>query len=262
MTIFGALRVKNEGRWIQMVVRSILPLCERVFVLDDNSTDGTPDLCEALGEQVTVIRKTTSVLDESLDKEMLLSRVMACVSDIHLRGNPRSPFWALAIDGDELLDPSGIPPLRAHLQATTGHSYRLPIRFLWDSDLSLLQTEGHRQVRTDRVYGRFAQLGRPSVFRLFNGQFRYQRTPWGGNFHCSSIPQELLHGAHETLPAPLWHLGYCYREDRIRKWQFYNAVDPNNEVEDRYQHIVQGDVPEVPASATLKHAGPLELRML
>jgi hypothetical protein len=39
-------------------------------------------------------------------------------------------------------------------------------------------------------------------------------------------------------------------------------MDPNNAFEDNYRHCVQGDVPEVPASAVLRHAGPLKLEMM
>ena len=34
MTVFGMLRVRNEARWIEEVLRAALPVCERIFVLD------------------------------------------------------------------------------------------------------------------------------------------------------------------------------------------------------------------------------------
>jgi len=96
-----------------------------------------------------------------------------------------------------------------------------------------------------------------------NSAFRYQRTPFGGNFHCSSIPQELLHQAHLQLPgALLWHLGYNDREDRVRKFAWYNLKDPNNRIEDGYRHMVQGDLDEFPATAQFRHAGPLALQLM
>ena len=42
--MIGIMRVKNEARWIDRVLASILPLCERVLVMDDGSTDGTDEL--------------------------------------------------------------------------------------------------------------------------------------------------------------------------------------------------------------------------
>ncbi len=256
MTIFGMLRIKNEGRWIVQVLNSILPLCERVFILDDSSSDGTPELCEQLSEKITVIRSQFEGFDESRDRERLLERVLGCVSDVHLRGDERSPFWALAIDGDEILDERAGPYIHKALEGPM-HAYKLPIYYLWDSDMSLWPFREHRIIRKDGVYRTFA---RPSLFRLFNKEFRFQRTPWGGNFHCSSIPQQLLHHAHGIIDyAPLWHLGYNYKGDRVRKYEWYNRMDPNNQAEDQYRHMIQGDLPEVPADLHLKHAGPLRI---
>jgi hypothetical protein len=62
--------------------------------------------------------------------------------------------------------------------------------------------------------------------------------------------------------APLWHLGYNDLEDRVRKYAWYNQMDPNNQPEDCYRHMVQGDITEIPADAVLRHAGPLRLQML
>jgi glycosyltransferase involved in cell wall biosynthesis len=256
------LRIKNESRWIREVIAAALPLCERIFILDDHSTDATDEICEGMGDRITVIRSEFEGFDESRDREYLLGRVMNGVSDVHLRGDERSPFWALAIDGDELLDTAGMEAIRETLADTRHHAFKLPIRYLWNSDLSLVNTPGQRIVRMDGVYQYFA---RPSIFRLMNRNFRFQRTPFGNgaNFHCSSIPQELLHASHQLIPsAPLWHLGYNDREDRLRKYAWYNRLDPNNESEDSYRHMVQGDVPEIPADAVLKHAGPLRLEML
>jgi glycosyltransferase involved in cell wall biosynthesis len=246
MTIFGALRVKNEARWIREVINSIAPLCERIVILDDHSEDFTDEICERY-EQVTLIRSPFEGADESRDREFLLSRVLSFVSDVHLRGNPKSPFFCLACDGDEVMTPHGVEAIKSTLPDTSQHAFKLPIWYLWNDRL-------HRRV--DGVYRNFA---RPSLFRLMNSNFRFQRTPYGANFHCSSIPQEMLHHAHAPLNAPLLHLGYMDVADRLRKYEWYNRLDPNNESEQGYIHMVQGDIPEVPASAKLKHAGPLEI---
>jgi hypothetical protein len=48
-----------------------------------------------------------------------------------------------------------------------------------------------------------------------------------------------------------------HAEDRIRKYHYYNTIDPNNEFEDQYRHMVIGDI--FPANYAGKWAGPLEL---
>jgi hypothetical protein len=137
------------------------------------------------------------------------------------------------------------------LKDTPHHAFKLPIIYLWNS------------MTTRRVDGVYRHFARPSLFRLMNRAYQFQKTPWGGNFHCSSIPQELLHHAHHAMcNASLLHLGYMNKEDRLRKYKWYTTMDPNNPAEDNYRHIVQGDVPEVPADMELLHAGPLQLEPL
>ena len=235
--ITGMLRVKNEARWIRTVVSSILPLCAQVVVLDDHSDDDTAEICGAFSEQVTVLPTPFEGLDESRDKNYLLSEVMKL-----------DPDWCLCIDGDEILDPAAPSLIRAELENPRAACYSLRIVFLWDAP---------NMMRTDGVYGRFF---RPSLFRAGTG-LTYPATPDGGHFHCGNAPVEIRGGAPH-LDARILHLGYMSREDRVRKYRWYNETDPGNEAEDCYRHMVQGDLPEVPAEATLKHAGPLTLNRL
>jgi glycosyltransferase involved in cell wall biosynthesis len=262
--IFGALRVRNESRWIKRVIQSIKPLCREILVLDDFSDDDTADICEQEG--CIVYRNAVpwvdvdgrKVSDESAGKEFLLNKLYGQIpKDLkHFTlGNPESPFWALSIDGDEELHPHDVQILQESVNRPNIHALSLKIIYLWDRP---------DQWRVDGVYGRFA---RPSMFRLMNQQFRYKRTPFGGgaNFHCSSIPQELIHHSQDPrarCDARLLHWGYYDRELRMKKYEFYTRVDPGNVAEDGYRHVVQGDIPEVPAEMKLKWAGPLELRPL
>jgi glycosyltransferase involved in cell wall biosynthesis len=248
-TVFGMLRVKNEGRWIARVIHSILPLCSWVFVLDDGSADNTVEICEGL-PCTTVYRSEFVGLDESRDKNWLLQKLFGKVpnGDQHyLSGNEASPYWCLAIDGDEELA-AGDWEILADAVKGPQHVHSPRILYLWDSP---------DQVRVDGVYGEFR---RPSLFRLMNRAFTYMSTPWGNgaNFHCSNIPQELLHHSCPS-PARLLHYGYMDKEDRLRKYKWYNQIDPENMTEDGYRHIVQGDVVWVPREAKLKWAGPLRV---
>jgi glycosyltransferase involved in cell wall biosynthesis len=225
--MIGLLRVRNEARWIERSISSILPVCDRVLVMDDHSDDGTPDLCRAI-ERVTVLASPFGGLDETRDKNWLLDKA-------------RGAEWVMMIDGDEVLA-AGAPI--SELLATSAVCLSPRILYLWDRE---------DQVRVDGVYGRFR---RPSIFRP--GASRFASTSAGGNFHCGNVPLAL-----QSLALPidvsLLHFGYLHREDRLRKYRWYNQVDPGNANEDGYQHMVQGDIPEVPAGARLRHAGPLEL---
>ncbi len=212
-----ALRVKNEAEHIEEVIRSVLPLCRRVFVLDDHSADATPDLCRSFGDRVTLLPSPFEGLDEARDKNYLLRPIVAA-----------APEWVLWIDGDEVLERCGPERLRRaaeHGPCLGGYSLR--VAYLWGD----AQT-----VRVDGIYGRFH---RPSYFRL-KGQpadrLHFPASGYGGNFHCGNVPQGLLGGLRE-LDVRLKHYGYVTEEQRLAKYRWYNAVDPNNAAEDCYRHL-------------------------
>lgn len=243
--VFGMLRIKNESRWIAEVIHSILPICQQVFILDDHSTDNTVEICRSIGG-VTLYESPFDGLDERRDKNWLLRKIYDHVGP---KIDAKSPNWALCIDGDEVLREGHWAKLQDSIESDVADAYSLKILYLWDKA---------DQVRVDGVYARFA---RPSAFRLINPNFTFQTTPWGGNLHCSSIPQEFL-GQAAPSDAALLHYGYIDRDMRLRKFQWYNQVDPGNPAEDCYRHMVQGDLPDVPAGARLLHAGPLDIRSL
>lgn len=227
-------------------------------MLDDHSTDDTPAICSQF-PNVTIFLSPFDTLDESRDKNWLYDKILEQPDYQRSPSGFHWPHWLLCIDGDEVLDKRDVSTLFSLMNDSPAETmaFRLKIMYLWNS---------RHCRRVDGVYRNFA---RPSVFRVFNPSFRFQSTPWGNgaNFHCSSIPQELLYLAKET-DVRLNHLGYMLKEDRIRKWEWYNLIDPENPTEGydaryperkNYPHIVQGDVPEVPADAKLMHAGPLQL---
>ena len=236
MKTFGILRIKDEARWIEKVIRSIQPVCDQILVFDDHSTDGTPELCEALG--CVVFRSAFEGIDEGRDKDFLLEQVWAAGAEV---GD-----YCLMVDGDESLHQDDIPALGDAIKAGTVCG-SMHVVYLWDAE---------NQIRVDRWYREYR---RPSLFQLTSRDLRFIRTEWGGNFHCSNVPGELLKNI-TRIPVRLLHYGYMHREDRVRKYHWYNKIDPNNAFEDQYRHMVIGDL--FPAHAAFRWAGPLEVQPL
>lgn len=241
------LRIKNEARWLPSVLSSLYPLCQTIFVLDDHSTDSSRDII--LSHPGTVyLQSPFTGLNETRDKDWLLDTIIRGVPENEL--NAESPYWVLCIDGDEELEEDGVEKIRKLVESRPRElSFYFKILYLWDS---------RETVRVDRRYGDF---NRPSMFRLINPAFRFQSTPWGGNLHCSSIPQEFL-GHARTSDIRLLHYGYMLAEDRMKKWKWYNSVDPGNKMEDEYRHVIQGDEGGPGAEEALKWAGPLRVEKL
>lgn len=233
--IVGMLRVKNESRWIARVIQSLRPVTEKIFILDDHSSDGTPEICEELG--CVVFRSEFEGLHEARDKDFLLEQLW--------EHGLQLGDWCLMFDGDELLRQEDIPTLMGLLDRPE-HAFTFPIIYLWDQEDT---------VRVDRWYSTFS---RPSMFRAIARHMTFTRTEYGGSLHCSSVPTQVI-GGNVKVPVRILHLGYLHREDRIRKYKFYNTVDPGNTFEGFYRHVVVGDLPEIPATSVERWAGPLEL---
>ena len=250
------LRIRNEGRWIAEVLEALFPLCERLFVLDDHSTDDTAAICKSYAPNVRTYTSPFSGLNEARDKNWLFDQVML----------ETKPEWIICVDGDEVLAPGSAEAIKQHVIAEPSHAYSLKIVFLWNDRAT---------ARVDRIYGDF---WRPSLFKPFHpdpntpdhqkilGELRWMSTPFGRrqngdepNLHCSSVPQRFLHG-HQRCPAQLLHYGYMDRADRVRKLDYYTGIDWLNRAEDSYRHMTQGDgvtLDELPTTKRLIAEGKL-----
>jgi hypothetical protein len=184
-------------------------------------------------------------LDKTRDKNIMLATLLHHIP--RSEQNETNQHWVLAIDGDEELEPSTIPFLLDCVTANpTAYCIGLRVLYLWDTE---------DQVRVDGVYSRMI---RPSLFRIINSAYRFLPTPFPGNLHCPNVPQELLWNRVDSS-AVLRHYGYLHRSNRIAKWESNVAEHPDSEGEDYYRHCIIGDVPSLPPSTILKHAGPLTL---
>jgi len=214
--IVGALRIKNEPR-IAEVVKSLLPICDRVIIFDDHSTDDTIARA-SVAPGVSVIESPfPETVDESRDKNYLLTAIRKA-----------GPEWVIWIDGDEVLRSRDVPKLREALEKSRdAASFSFRICYLWDDD---------KHIRVDGIYQNFR---RARAFRLHKqpSGLAFPKTTFGGNFHCSNIPRG-LRGGRIHLPVWLKHYGYMEPAERRRKFEWYNKIDPNNHHEDGYKHIV------------------------
>lgn len=222
LNVVGMLRIKNEARWIQQVLRSIVPVCHKIYVLDDHSTDSTTEIVRQF-PQVHLLESVFDDFNEARDKDYLLHQILQ-TSDAD---------YVLAIDGDEELERSGVQKIQTVLTRQGADSsisvWTFQILYLWDRpDL----------VRVDGVYQNFF---RPSLFKIRGESARklmFQRTTAPHNLHCSNFPQG-LRGRIVQSDVRLKHYGYMMAEDRSRKYEWYNRIDPGSVNEDGYKHIIE-----------------------
>jgi len=240
--IIGASRVKNEARWIDRMIRSIQPLCDQIIILDDYSSDDTVSIAEGMG--CHVIHSPFATMDESRDKNYLLDHIYSCLPDGECELGDSSPHWAIMLDGDEAIVAADMELLKSRMAQTPMRAISIQILYLWDDE---------QHIRTDGIYSRFY---RPSIYRLISQRDRFRATGHGPNLHCSSAPGACLSMVERSAVRAL-HYGYLHREDRVRKFEFYNRIDPHNPLEDGYRHMVIGDI--FPANARFRHGGPIQL---
>lgn len=233
--IVAALRVKNEGRWLGEVLDALKPICRHIFVFDDHSTDDTVEVAQKHGGYV--ISTPFEGLNEARDKTFLSRQIINSISDGH---------WVLMVDGDEVLAPWSAAKVQEAAAVQGAIAYDFRVRYLWND---------REHVRVDGVYAKFR---RPSMFKL-REDCSFMRSGAAGNFHCSSVPQSQI-GRCQPADVDLLHLGYMDAADRVRKYEWYNALDGRNPNEDGYRHMVVGDI--FPADAAFRHGGPLKLEAL
>ncbi len=268
-------RIRNEARWIVRNLERTFQVVSTVVLWDDGSDDDTEAQVlkavtgrernlETFGDAVETawgwihswrlgdgsacelhyihspfrpaVRPKQSV-SEIRDKNALWEYVKAKV-----------PFeFVLCLDGDEMLSQAAVrafPELTTALHTGAADMVHIPFVYLWDRE---------DQQRVDGIYGvgpdglprlrfpRAFSVRRVTEQQLFDMRFAWEGTK--GGFHCGSVPRESFHPAPDDLRSATWrapiiHFGYLHDADRRKKWEFYNQIDPNNEFEGRYMHII------------------------
>lgn len=211
------LRVRDEEKYLHQCLQSILPVCDKIFVLDDHSTDATPDIIRSTDKcRYFLSPFAPGDLNEARDKTWLLSAITSTVSLDWI--GPGSQYWVLAIDGDEVLVEEDRPKLYLSSLGHVLDHWSVQILYLWDSP---------NAVRWD---GHYAKCYRPSIFRLIRPDMEFRNH--SGPLHPTSVPVSHISceaRLHEPDPIRLLHYGYLDGQERERKYEWYVGRDPVQE---------------------------------
>jgi len=275
------MRIRNEDRWIAYSIQRTFQVLDTIVILDDGSDDltgyevlsqimgrqqaldtrqwrsGTIKIAEKNGKRIHYIKspfrpavRPTQAVSEIRDKNFLWEYCKSAVPFTHM----------LCLDGDEVMSRVFIDDFDGLVDALDQavDVMTFPFIYLWDSDT---------QIRVDGIYGdlpdKHQRLRFPRAFtikRVTSDQLHIMRFSWEGSkggFHCGSIPRENFKTTVGDIVGafyarPIIHYGYRDAADRLRKYKFYNQIDPGNVFEGEYKHII-GE-PNVHAP------GPVELR--
>ena len=98
MEIVGICMIQNEDLFIEQVIKNIVHFCDKIIVLDNNSTDKTIDIVK------NICMKNSKVEFRELEH----TKDAIC----HIQEYIGKEIWIFGVDGDELYYPKGLQIFR------------------------------------------------------------------------------------------------------------------------------------------------------
>ena len=221
--IIGVYWIKNESRFIEKSLKSVMDICSEIIVMDNNSTDDTVEICSGIDKVTEIIKRKDLPLDEVRDKNILYE---------HARKG--DPDCILAVDGDEIFMPNASEILFEELSTIHPNSNVFEFQFLtlWD-DVNT--------IRTDGIFGYYWQK---RLLRMKNQPYSllFVENDNPGNIHCGSIPPSSVGFDNQAKSSvKIFHLASLDDEVRQRKYGFYTKTDPDNVLTGAYKHMISGE---------------------
>lgn len=116
MTLGSLIIVHNaieHDYCVKECIESVLPICDKVLVVECESTDGTPGLLANMAEQEHKIRIIQRPWQPSRNMQWMRDLTHDCKREI-------GTDWYIAMDADEVIDPRGYCWIREHVAAHYG----------------------------------------------------------------------------------------------------------------------------------------------
>jgi len=219
----GVYWIKNEARFIEKSLKSVMEICSEIIVMDNNSTDDTVEICSGFDKVTEIIKRKELPLDEVRDKNIIYE---------HARKS--DPDFILAVDGDEIFMPHASEILFEELSTVHPDSDVFEFQFLtlWD-DVNT--------IRTDGIFGYYWQK---RLLRMKNQPYSllFVENDNPGNIHCGSIPPSSVGFDNQAKSSvKIFHLASLDDEVRQRKYGFYTKTDPDNVLTGAYKHMISGE---------------------
>ena len=219
----GVYWIKNESRFIEKSLKSVMDICSEIIIMDNNSTDDTVEICSGFDKVTEIIKRKDLPLDEVRDKNILYE---------HARKS--NPDFILAVDGDEIFMPNASEILFEELSTIHPDSDVFEFQFLtlWDNV---------NTIRTDGIFGYYWQK---RLLRMKNQPLSvlFVENDNPGNIHCGSIPPSSVGFDNSAKSSvKIFHLASLDDEVRKRKYEYYTKTDPDSVLTGAYKHMISGE---------------------
>lgn len=192
----------DAGRYIHEVIKHLTRYVDKIVVLDDASTDSTPEICLSFAK-VKLYRNRENLF--SRDESILRSKLWGLTVK-------ENPAWVLAIDSDEIFEERMVHEAAGLIDQDEFDVVEFRIFDFW---------QGFTHYRIDGGWNPWVKKLR-MLFRYRSGQ----TYSWPAKrFHCSRVPGEVFNIARVyQSDLRVKHYGWARREDVLEKYIKYREI--------------------------------------
>ncbi|HBV95796.1 MAG TPA: hypothetical protein DEF36_01925 [Desulfotomaculum sp.] len=200
--LIGAMLVRNEAdRWLETVLQQMAMVCDIIIIVDDCSTDETPEICKKYGEVFYSDRSYWGT-NELKQRKFLWHLAV---------GEAKPDDWILCLDADETFDrPDLIRDYIQQAEAAGCNSLAFPLYDMWSPT----------HYRDDEYWQAHNGVW-PFCVKYEDIDYFWKETP----LHCGRFPMNA--GVKiASCPVRIQHWGWARPEDRREKYERYMRADP------------------------------------
>lgn len=219
--LLAMLIVKNEAhRYLKTVLTHITEYVDGVVILDDASTDETPEICRSFSKVLHFQQSPESLFWK--DEAALRSLLWEIAVNFE-------PVWILALDADEIFESSIKNQLPSLIRQDRYVLICFPVYHFW-GNLTHYRGDGYWNPH----FSKAACL------------YRYQKNinyHWPERkLHCGRFPMEAYTQPATLSTVRLLHLGYVRKDEHLHKYNRYLTADPEGKFcpLSHYQSIIEG----------------------
>lgn len=227
--LYGMMVVKDEvNRYLEDCINWNHRYLDQVFVYDDGSTDGTPELCEELG--CIVVRRPEDV-PSFIEHEGKFRHAAWRAFEQAIK--PKLYDWIYAFDADEFLVSNAEPLGKALKRSITSAQRSAQIGVILPFQEVFQIHENQFYVRTD---GLWRTVRGPRLFQYREGAL-WSDKPMG----CGAEPSYVSKGklTSKNYGLNVIHLGYARDEDKRAKYDRYSSLAAHGHNDSHIKSIVK-----------------------
>jgi glycosyltransferase involved in cell wall biosynthesis len=214
--LIGAMLVRNEeSRYLERVLEQMAKVCDKIIVLDDCSTDNTPEICKEYGAEVYPSIRSYWGTNELKQRKLLWELATY-----------EKPDWILCLDADETIPRIDLLPDKIELAEQYGcDGLAFNLYDMWDE----------KHYRDDELWNAHTRDWVMCVRYNPAKEYIWRET----QLHCGRFPLNACEQVGQTGLA-IQHWGWAREADREAKYKRYMQSDPEGEYGcmEQYQSIL------------------------